>query len=95
VITALALATSVLAATAFYAASPNCLWPSIHRWRRWSMSFGLLLCMLSIAAWIDAFGIGVGLGAMLCTGMLTMIVLPWIALRTSSSKTAPMMAEHD
>ncbi|WP_158885711.1 hypothetical protein [Rhodanobacter sp. L36] len=91
-LSALALATSVLAATAFYATSSNCLWPSMHRWRRWSMSLALLLCVLSIAAWINTFGIGVGLGAMLGTGMLTMIVLPWIALRTSSSKTS---RKHD
>jgi hypothetical protein len=95
VISALALATSVLAATAFYAASSNCPWFLTHRWRRWSMSFGLLLGVLSIAAWIDAFGIGVGLCATLGTCMLTMVVLPWIALRTSSSKTMAMNREHD
>jgi hypothetical protein len=92
---AIALATSVFAATAFYATSPNCLWPSMRRWRRWSAACTIALSVWSIAMWIAVFGIGVGLCAMLGSCMLTMIVLPWSALLTSSPNAAATAPEND
>jgi hypothetical protein len=92
----IALAMSMFSATAFYAASPNCLWPSMQQWRRWSAASAVVLSALSIGMWIAAAGIGVGLCAMLGTCMLTLVALPWLALRTSSPNATTLSTpDHD
>ena len=91
---AIALVTSVLAALAFYASSPQCLWTSIRRWRKATLLASAVFCVVSISLWIAALGIGVGACAMLGVCMLTLIVLPWLALFTRASN-AGSAAEHD
>ncbi|HEY0199299.1 MAG TPA: hypothetical protein VGC19_12290 [Rhodanobacter sp.] len=91
----IALATSVPGTVAFYAASPNCPWAFTRRWRRWSMALAAALSVLSLGAWIVEYGVGVGLCAMLGAYMLTLVVLPWLALLTSSSSTAVTEPEND
>lgn len=85
---AIALATSVLAALAFYAASPNSLWPSIRRWRKAARLGAALSCALSTICWIAALGAGVGICATLASCMLTLVLLPWLALFTRPSRPA-------
>jgi hypothetical protein len=87
---AIGLTTSVLAALGFYLCSPRCLWTSIRRWRKFVLSGCAVLATLSTGAWIAAFGIGVGLCAMLAALMLCLVVLPWLALLTGK----PHAAEH-
>jgi hypothetical protein len=94
-VSVIALATAMLSATAFYAASPNCLWPSMQRWRRWSAAFAVVLSALSIGMWIAAAGVGVGLCAMLGTCMLTMAALPWLTLLVFSPNAATTTSEND
>jgi hypothetical protein len=91
---AIALVTSVLAALAFYASSPQCLWTSIRRWRKLALLASAIFCAVSIALWIAALGIGVGLCAMLGVCMLTLALMPWLALLTRASN-ANNTAEHD
>jgi hypothetical protein len=81
----LALTISMLAAFACYASLRHCRWTSIRRWRKSSMTCAGALSMLSIGLWISAYGIAVGICAMLGTYMLSLAALPWIALFTGST----------
>jgi hypothetical protein len=86
--------TSALAALACYGASRHCLWTSLRRWRKAVMACAIVLSVLSPGAWLAAFGVGVGICAMLCTYMLALVILPWLALLTRPGEAASTM-EHD
>lgn len=74
-----AFAAAVLSAAALYAGSRHCRWVSWRRLGRAGRWAGLLLAVVSLALWIAAMGVGIGLCAMLGTWMLVMIVLPYLA----------------
>lgn len=74
-----ASAAAALSAASLYAGSRHCRWAS---WRRLGVAgrwAGLLLAVVSLALWIAAMGVGIGLCAMLGTWMLAMIALPSLA----------------
>jgi hypothetical protein len=74
------LMAAALSALALYAGSPHCLWlrlrrnPAVARWA------GLLLALLSLAAWTAALGVAAGISAMLAGWLLALILQPWLAL---------------
>jgi len=70
---------ALLSALALYAGSGNCRWRLPAALRRHGTVAGLVLALLSLAAWIAALGIGAGLCAMLGCWMLAMVALPWLA----------------
>lgn len=81
----LGLATAMASAALLYVASPNCRWPFPRRWSRGAHGGGVLLAVLSLAAWIIALGPAVGTCAMLATWMLSMVALPYLALSTGTA----------
>lgn len=74
---ALGLLVTVASAAALYAASPHCRW---RLPRRAAAIAGALLGIASLACWIRALGVAVGVCAMLAAWMLTMVALPWLGL---------------
>lgn len=70
---------ALLSALALYAGSGNCRWRLPAALRRHGTVAGLVLALLSLAAWTAALGIGAGLCAMLGCWMLAMVALPWLA----------------
>lgn len=76
-----ASATTVLSAIALYAGSRHGRWPMrAHRARTVSAG-GLMLAVLSLTTWVQLAGVGVGFCTMLGGWMLTLMVLPCLALR--------------
>lgn len=75
----LALAASVFSAMAFYAASPHCRWPRVHRAGRLGREIGTVAAVASLWLWMANLGVGAGLVLMLCSWMATAMVLPALA----------------
>ena len=82
IIAAAAFTTSLLSAIAFYAGSPHCRWPALHRWRGTGNWVGLALAGLSLWLWVLSLGGGAGLCVMLGTWMLAMMALPYLGALT-------------
>jgi hypothetical protein len=93
VISLLAFLLAACSATAWYAASPHCLWRALRGRARTARSAGGVLALLSLAGWISVLGAAAGVCAMLASGMLALIVLPWLALLTGSPDAATAMAD--
>ena len=70
---------ALLSAFALYAGSGHCRWRLPVALYRYAKVAGLLLALVSLAAWIAALGVGAGLCAMLGCWMLAMVALPWLA----------------
>ena len=70
---------ALLSAFALYAGSPHCRWRLPMALRRHGSIAGIVLALLSLAAWIAALGVGAGLCAMLGCWMLAMVALPWLS----------------
>ncbi|MGY3040511.1 hypothetical protein ACVWWQ_002134 [Rhodanobacter sp. TND4EL1] len=79
-ISLLAFVFAACSATAWYAASPHCMWSALRGRPRVARIGGLVLAMLSLALWISALGLAAGLPAMLVSLMLALIVQPWLVL---------------
>ena len=71
---------ALLSAFALYAGSGHCRWRLPPALRRYGKVAGLVLALVSLAAWIAALGVGAGLCAMLGCWMLAMVGLPWLAM---------------
>lgn len=74
---------ALLSALALYAGSGNCRWWLPAALCRHGKVTGLVLALVSLAAWIAALGVGAGLCAMLCCWMLAMVALPCLAALTA------------
>jgi hypothetical protein len=72
---------AVCAALAWYAASPHCMWPALRGHPRTARVSGSALMLASLACWIGAAGIAVGLCATLASAMLASMAQPWLAMR--------------
>ncbi len=92
-ISLLAFLFAACSATAWYAASPHCLWRTLRGRAHIARVAGGALALLSLAVWISVLGVAAGLCAMLASGMLALIVLPWLALLTGSPDAAAVMAD--
>ncbi len=75
----LALSASVLSVIGFYAASPHCRWPRLRRAGRLGRGVGMVAAAAALWLWMADLGVGAGLVAMLCTWMLTALLLPALA----------------
>ena len=78
VITACALLLCLVGGTSIYLASQQQQWrtkplPSVARWAGW------LLVGMSLAAWVVADGVGVGITATLSMLMLVWVLLPYLS----------------
>jgi hypothetical protein len=71
---------AVLAAIAWYTGSPHCMWSALRGYPRPARIAGSVLMLLSLACWIGAAGIAVGLCATLASGMLGLMAQPWLAM---------------
>src|SRR3546814_17099607 len=74
---------ALLSALALYAGSGNCRWRLPAALCRHGKVTGLVLALMSLAAWIAALGVGAGLCAMLGCWMMGMVALPCLADRKS------------
>src|SRR3546814_1894798 len=74
---------ALLSALALYAGSGNCRWRLPAALCRHGKVTGLVLALVSLAAWIAALGVGAGLCAMLGCWMLAMVALPYLAALTA------------
>jgi hypothetical protein len=74
---------ALLSAFALYAGSGNCRWRLPIALGRHGNVVGVVLALMSLAAWIAALGVGAGLCAMLGCWMLAMVALPWLAALTA------------
>lgn len=92
-ISLLAFLLAACSATAWYAASPHCLWRALRGRTRIARMAGGVLASLSLAGWVSVLGAAAGVCAMLASGMLALIVLPWLALLTGSPDAATAMAD--
>lgn len=70
---------ALLSALGLYAGSGHCRWRLPAALRRHGKVVGLVLALMSLAAWITALGVGAGLCAMLGCWMLAMVALPCLA----------------
>src|SRR3546814_18370178 len=74
---------ALLAALALHAGSGNCRWRLPAALCRHGKVTGLVLALVSLAAWIAALGVGAGLCAMLGCWMLAMVALPYLPALTA------------
>ncbi len=91
----LALALAACSATAWYAASPHCLWSALRGHPRAARMVGGTLALLSLLVWISVLGSTVGLCAMLVSLMLALVVQPWLAWFTGNRNADVTAAEKD
>ncbi len=75
----LACVLAACSATAWYAASPHCLWSALRGHPRAARMMGGTLALLSLLVWISVLGVAVGLCATLVSLMLALVVQPWLA----------------
>jgi hypothetical protein len=94
-ISLLALLFAVCAALAWYAASPHCMWSALRGQPRAARVAGSALMLLSLACWIGAAGIAVGLCATLASGMLALVVQPWLAMLFGTPAADTTAAEKE
>lgn len=78
-ISLLAFVFAACSAIAWYAASPHCMWSALRGHPRAARGAGSVLALLSLASWIGALGAAAGLCAMLASGMLALMVQPYLA----------------
>jgi len=71
---------ALCAAIAWYAGSSHCMWAALRGHSRAARIAGSVLVLLSLACWIGATGIAVGLCAALASGMLALMAQPWLAM---------------
>ncbi|MES1154414.1 MAG: hypothetical protein ABUL45_05775 [Rhodanobacter sp.] len=83
-ISLLAFAFAACSATAWYAASPHCMWSALRGHPRTARIAGFVLATLSLSLWISAFGLAAGLSAMLVSLMLALVAQPYLALRVGT-----------
>lgn len=87
-ISLLAFVFAACSAVASYAASPHCMWSALRGHPRIMRMAGGVLALLSLMVWVAAYGVAVGLCAMLAGWMLALIVLPYLALFMGGTDTA-------
>jgi hypothetical protein len=83
-ISLLALVFAACSATAWYTASPHCMWSALRGHPRTARIAGFVLAVLSLSLWINAFGFAAGLSAMLVSLMLALVAQPYLALRVGT-----------
>ncbi len=86
---------AVCAAIAWYAASPHCMWSALRGYPRTARAAGNVLMLLSLACWISAAGIAVGLCATLASGMLGLMAQPWLAMLFGTPAADTTAAEKE
>ena len=91
----LAFVLSACSATAWYAASPHCLWAAWRGHPRAARIAGGVFALLSLASWISVLGGASGLCAMLVSLMLALIVQPWLAWFAGSPDADITVTEKD
>ncbi|HFK2919817.1 TPA: hypothetical protein ACGY72_000976 [Stenotrophomonas maltophilia] len=75
----LGMLSAMFSALAFYAASPHCRWPRLRRAGRLGRQIGVVAAAAALWLWMAELGFAAGLVAMLCTWMLSAVLLPTLA----------------
>jgi len=75
----LAMLATALSALAFYAASPHCRWPRLHRAGRLGREIGTVAAVAGLWLWMADLGVGAGLVVALCVWMAIAMLLPTLA----------------
>ncbi|HXD35361.1 MAG TPA: hypothetical protein VN624_01830 [Rhodanobacter sp.] len=94
-ISLLAFALAACSATAWYAASPHCMWSALRGHPRAARTAGGVFALLSLIGWISVLGGAVGLCAMLVSLMLALIAQPWLAWFAGSRNADVTATEKD
>ena len=91
----LAIAMAALSAVALYAGSPHCMWRGLRGRPRTARAAATALTVLSLLIWTGVLGFAAGLCATLVSGMLMLVMQPWLALFLGSpdADVTPMEKE--
>ena len=75
----LALLVTAFSVVGFYAASPHCRWPRVHRAGRLGRELGTVAAVAGAWLWMADLGVGAGLVVALCVWMSVATLLPLLA----------------